>query len=62
MKDKKGEKMPKEKVICNVCKGNGFVKVPYEQTYDEQWADCDFCNNQGEIEVEEDDTIRKIQH
>ena len=43
--------MPKEKVICNVCKGNGFVKVPYEQAYDEQWADCDFCNSQGEIIV-----------
>ena len=40
------------KVICSVCKGNGFVRVPYEQTYEEMWADCDFCKNQGEIEVE----------
>ena len=46
--------MPKEKVICNVCKGNGFVKVPYEQAYDEQWADCDFCNSQGEIYLEDE--------
>tara|TARA_A100001515_G_C4495669_1_gene184863 strand:- start:408 stop:512 length:105 start_codon:yes stop_codon:yes gene_type:complete len=27
--------------------------VPFEQAYEEQWADCEFCNNQGEIEVEE---------
>ena len=40
------------KKICDVCKGNGFVKVPYELAYEEQWADCEFCDNQGEIEVE----------
>ena len=43
------------KVICSVCRGNGFVRVPYEQAYEEQWADCDFCNNQGEIEEEVDE-------
>ena len=48
------------KVICSVCKGNGFIRIPYEQTYEEQWADCDFCNNQGEIEEEvEDDANRQ---
>ena len=40
------------KVICSVCNGNGFVRVPYDQVREEQWADCDFCNNQGEIEEE----------
>ena len=40
------------KVICSVCNGNGFVRVPYEQAREEQWADCNFCNNQGEIEEE----------
>ena len=25
------------------------VRIPYEQAGDEQWADCDKCNNQGEI-------------
>jgi|TARA_R100001509_G_C4784717_1_gene187673 hypothetical protein len=29
------------------------VRVPFEQAREEQWADCEFCNNQGEIEVEE---------
>jgi len=54
--------MPKEKVICNVCKGNGFVKVPYEQAYDEQWADCDFCNNQGEIYLEDEYINEQFDH
>ena len=36
-----------------------FDFVPYEQAREEQWADCEFCNNQGEIEVEdEDDTVQ----
>ena len=54
----------KIKKICSVCNGNGFVRVPYDQVREEQWADCDFCNNQGEIEMEEDDdTIqRKTNH
>ena len=45
------------KVICSVCNGNGFVRVPYEQTYEEMWADCDFCNNQGEVEEEVEDDV-----
>ena len=42
----------KRKVICSVCNGNGFVRVPYEQAREEQLADFNFCNNQGEIEEE----------
>ena len=57
----KGRKMKK---ICTVCNGNGFVKVPYSEAREEVWADCDFCKNQGEIEVEEEDDIvqRQINH
>ena len=40
------------KVICSVCNGTGFIRVPYEQAREEQFANCDFCNNQGEIEEE----------
>jgi DnaJ-class molecular chaperone len=47
----------KVKVICEVCKGNGFVRVPYEQSREEQWAYCDFCNNQGEIEKEVEESV-----
>ena len=42
------------KKLCDVCKGNGFIRVPYEQAREEQFADCEFCNNQGEVEVEEE--------
>ena len=51
----------KIKKICSVCNGNGFIRVPFEQAREEQWADCTFCNNQGEIEVEEDedDTVQR---
>ena len=49
----------KVKKICSVCNGNGFVRVPYDQVREEQWADCTFCNNQGEIEEEENDTVQR---
>ena len=48
----------KRKVICKVCNGNGFVRIPYEQVREEQWADCEFCNNQGEVEEEEEQMIQ----
>ena len=47
--------LKKHKGICSVCNGNGFIRIPYEQVREEQWADCDFCNNQGEIEEEVDE-------
>jgi chromosome segregation ATPase len=37
------------RLICDQCKGNGFVRVPYALSLDEQWANCTKCNNQGEI-------------
>ncbi len=42
------------KKICTVCKGNGFVRVPYSLTHEEVWANCDFCKSQGEIETEDE--------
>ena len=47
------------KKICSVCNGKGFIRVPLEQAREEQWADCTFCNNQGEIEEDEDDTVQR---
>ena len=38
-----------KKRICPECKGNGFVRVPYEQAGEEQHAQCETCNSQGEI-------------
>ena len=43
------------KVICSVCKGNGFIRIPYDQVREEQWADCKFCNIKDEIEEEVDE-------
>ena len=43
----------KVKVICEVCKGNGFVRVPYKLSREEVWADCEFCDSQGEVEIDE---------
>ena len=54
--------LKKHKVICSVCNGNGFIRVPYEQVREEQWANCNFCNNQGEIEEEiKEDESNSIQ-
>tara|TARA_R110000751_G_scaffold74393_1_gene150396 strand:- start:648 stop:821 length:174 start_codon:yes stop_codon:yes gene_type:complete len=36
-------------VVCPECKGNGFVKVPYEQAGEEQHANCTTCGAQGEV-------------
>ena len=49
------------KKICSVCNGNGFVRIPYEQAIEVHWADCTFCNNQGEIEVEDEDENKSVQ-
>ena len=49
------------KVICSVCNGNCFVRIPYEQAREEQWADCDFCNNQGEIWEDIEDENNSVQ-
>ena len=53
--------LKKRKVICSVCNGNGFVRIPYDQVREEQWADCDFCKNQGEIEEEIKDENNSVQ-
>ncbi len=38
------------KKICTDCKGNGFIRIPYAQVKEEMWADCETCNNQGDID------------
>lgn len=56
--DTKTEKQVKE--ICKECRGNGFIRVPYHQAGEEQWADCDECNNQGEIVIHDRTTTKSI--
>ena len=49
--DTKKEK--RTKIFCPTCKGNGFYRVPYHLTHDEQYAQCDDCDRTGELWVEE---------
>ena len=47
----------KTRVICPVCKGNGFIRVPYRLTKEEITAQCGVCDSEGEINAEERDDI-----
>ena len=42
-----------KKVICPNCKGNGFVRVPYQLAKEEVHAQCGVCDSEGEIHAEE---------
>ena len=37
------------KTICPQCKGNGYVRAVIEEGREEVIADCNKCDNQGEI-------------
>jgi len=50
-------KSSKNKVICPVCKGNGYVRIPYRLTKDEVTAQCGVCESEGEIHENEVDNI-----
>ena len=39
----------KSKTICPQCKGNGYVRAVIEEGREEVIADCNKCDNQGEI-------------
>ena len=40
-----------EKVICQDCKGNGYIKTLFEEGREWIITDCDKCKNQGEINM-----------
>jgi|TARA_S200002703_G_scaffold140775_1_gene132192 DnaJ-class molecular chaperone len=50
-------KSNKNKVICPVCKGNGYVRIPYRLTKEEVTAQCGVCESEGEIHENEVDNI-----
>ena len=50
-------KTKKTKVICPVCNGNGFIRVPYRLTKEEVTAQCGVCDSEGEIYADERDEI-----
>ena len=41
-----------EVTICDVCNGNGFVRVPHA-IYADQWevGQCDACHSSGEVQA-----------
>jgi transcription elongation factor Elf1 len=47
----------KNKVPCPNCKGNGFVRVPYELTKEEVIVQCGVCESEGEVNADEVDNI-----
>ena len=42
-------KMEKNKTICPQWKGNGYVRALLEEGREEVIADCNRCDNQGEL-------------
>ena len=47
----------KNKVPCPNCKGNGFIRVPYELTKEEVIVQCGVCESEGEINADQVDDI-----
>ena len=51
------EKRKKTRIICPNCKGNGFVRVPYQLAKEEVHAQCGVCDSEGEIDADKVDNI-----
>ena len=45
------------KVTCPNCKGNGYVRVPYELAKEEVIIQCGACDSQGEIDADKVDDV-----
>ena len=43
-----------EKVICQDCRGNGYIKTLFEEGREELIIDCKKCKNQGEIMMDKE--------
>ncbi len=46
-----------KKVICPVCKGNGYIRVPYRLAKEEVTAQCGVCESEGEIDADQRDDL-----
>ena len=46
-----------KKVICPVCKGNGYIRVPYKLAREEVTAQCGICDSEGEIDADQRDDL-----
>jgi|TARA_R110000803_G_scaffold108986_1_gene177324 DnaJ-class molecular chaperone len=50
-------KSKKNKIICPECKGNGYVRIPYQLAKEEITAQCGVCDSEGEVDAESVDGI-----
>lgn len=50
----------RNRITCPTCKGNGFYRVPYHLTHEETIAQCEDCNRQGEIYIDDDYTPKEL--
>jgi len=50
-------KSKKNKIICPECKGNGYVRIPYQLAKEEVTAQCGVCDSQGEVDAESVDGL-----
>jgi len=50
-------KSNKNKIICPECKGNGYVRIPYQLAKEEVTAQCGVCDSQGEVDADSVDNI-----
>ena len=49
-----------EKVICQDCKGNGYIKTLFEEGREWVITDCKKCKNQGEINMIDKERLESI--
>ena len=42
------------KIICPKCNGNGFIYAFNHDDRKKHPVDCDYCKNQGEVDITED--------
>jgi len=49
-----------EKVICQDCRGNGYIKTLFEEGREWIITDCEKCQNQGEINMIDKERLESI--
>ena len=47
------EKTRKHKVICEDCKGNGYIRIEKKSPSKDIFMQCQVCDSEGEVSVSE---------
>ena len=53
----KSKKYNVHAIICPICKGNGYVKLVLEERREHVVAQCQECDSEGEIYVDESEVV-----